>query len=417
MSVSKKAWSGVAVESPSGTAATTPTVYVPCKTKITNKTKYVYVTENRGARDANNKRLGTVRMAQQDVSGSWYNDTWPYFLLGFMGSDTPTQPDVTNNPTVWSHAMALVDTPPSLTHFKGYDIQGYYFAYSVVEKLKLTFAADGKLLDGNVTLQSQYGQKIASGSFSGMVPTYSNVNLFAGYKPTISLDSVASNAVEDMTLEFDTKLTLFYAVNGLRSFVKPYFGDRSAKLSFTASFDDTSMVDKFDADTDQHVAVSFVGDHLANQQTVAIPVGSSAGTFTLTYKGQTTAPIVYNATNTAVQTALRALSTIGTNCTVRGGPGPGTAWVVTFTGALAQDPTLLTGVGTGLTPSGAVTVTDSSLYASLAFDFPIVGWDSMDLETTKDYIQVKGAGIARPGAALNSTFTATVQNLVASYAL
>lgn len=70
-------------------------------------------------------------------------------------------------------------------------------------------------------------------------------------------------------------------------------------------------------------------------QSVAITGAPTGGTFTLSFGGQTTAPIAYNSAAAAVQTALRALSSIGaTGVTVSGGPGPGAAYVVTFGGPL-----------------------------------------------------------------------------------
>lgn len=72
-------------------------------------------------------------------------------------------------------------------------------------------------------------------------------------------------------------------------------------------------------------------------QTVTITGAPTGGTFTLTSGGQTTAPIAYNAAASVVQTALRALSSVGAgNATVTGGPGPGTPYSVTFAGALAN---------------------------------------------------------------------------------
>lgn len=71
-------------------------------------------------------------------------------------------------------------------------------------------------------------------------------------------------------------------------------------------------------------------------QRITITGTPTAGSFTLTYAGQTTAAIPYNATASAVQSALEALSNIAVGdvaCT--GGPLPGAAVDVTFTGALA----------------------------------------------------------------------------------
>jgi hypothetical protein len=72
------------------------------------------------------------------------------------------------------------------------------------------------------------------------------------------------------------------------------------------------------------------------KQTAGIPDTVDVGTFTLTYSGQTTAAIAYDAAAAAVQTALENLSNIEVgDVLVTGGPGPGTDWVVEFKGALA----------------------------------------------------------------------------------
>lgn len=98
-------------------------------------------------------------------------------------------------------------------------------------------------------------------------------------------------------------------------------------------------------------------------QTVTITGTPTGGTFTLTYGGQTTAPIAYNATAAAVQSALEALSSIGAgNVATGGGPLPDTAVTVTFQGALgATDVALMTASGAaltgGTTPAVAVTET------------------------------------------------------------
>jgi hypothetical protein len=69
-------------------------------------------------------------------------------------------------------------------------------------------------------------------------------------------------------------------------------------------------------------------------QTVTITGSPTGGTFTLTYAGDTTDPIAYNATAAQVKSALAALDTLDAeDITVTGGPGPGTAWTVTFGGS------------------------------------------------------------------------------------
>lgn len=99
---------------------------------------------------------------------------------------------------------------------------------------------------------------------------------------------------------------------------------------------------------------------IAEEQTLTITGSPTGGTFTLTYDGQTTGTIAYNATASTVAAALVALSNIGPgDVTVTGGPGPDTAWVVAFAGI--ADPKTLTANGGGLTggtsPAATVEVT------------------------------------------------------------
>ncbi len=123
-------------------------------------------------------------------------------------------------------------------------------------------------------------------------------------------------------------------------------------------------------------------------QTVTITGTPTGGTFTLTYEGQTTTALAYNATASAVDTALEALSNIGVgDVTVTGGPAPGTPFTVTFTGALAGgNRSQMTANGSftgGTTPAIAVTTTTPGL--GVLYDAQ-AGW--VDLGATKTGIQI-----------------------------
>lgn len=64
--------------------------------------------------------------------------------------------------------------------------------------------------------------------------------------------------------------------------------------------------------------------------------GASAGTFTITFDGETTEAISFDATAATVQTALEGLSNINPgDVAATGGPLPGTAVVLTFGGQYA----------------------------------------------------------------------------------
>ncbi len=95
-------------------------------------------------------------------------------------------------------------------------------------------------------------------------------------------------------------------------------------------------------------------------QSVVVP-GGATGTFTLTYQGKTTAPLSATATAAQVQTALLALSSIGTGgVTVTGGPGGTAAYTVTFAGSLSNTPVeQITADSTNLVGGPAVTSTST----------------------------------------------------------
>ncbi|MFC8008655.1 phage tail tube protein [Streptomyces cinereoruber] len=94
-------------------------------------------------------------------------------------------------------------------------------------------------------------------------------------------------------------------------------------------------------------------------QTVTITGSPTGGTFTLTLSGQTTSNIVYNATASAVQSALEALSNVNPGDVVcAGGALPGTPVTVTFGGQYdGTDVPEMTASGAGLTGGSSPTVT------------------------------------------------------------
>jgi len=114
--------------------------------------------------------------------------------------------------------------------------------------------------------------------------------------------------------------------------------------------------------------MDWYGLHLGLQtnevQSVAITGVPTGGTFTLTYAGQTTGNIAYNAAASVVQTALLALSNLAPgDVACSGGALPGSPVVVTFGGTLAdEDVAQMTGSATLLTggTSPAVVVTTTT---------------------------------------------------------
>ncbi len=134
--------------------------------------------------------------------------------------------------------------------------------------------------------------------------------------------------------------------------------------------------------SDKGCTIKTNGSGTNEVQTITITGTPTSGTFALGYGGQITAPIAFDAIAADVQTALRALSTIGSgNVNVAGGPLPGSAVTATFVGTLASKnvETLtsnIAGLGGG-SPAITITATTPGLPSNtivLAPGIPLV-WD------------------------------------------
>jgi hypothetical protein len=93
-----------------------------------------------------------------------------------------------------------------------------------------------------------------------------------------------------------------------------------------------------------------------NPQVVLSTTGTLGGTYTLTFNGQTTSAIAFNATAATVQAALVALSSVGAGNVLVTGTTPTTAGgtlQVYFTGTLYGTTLPLTGSGGSLTGTGS----------------------------------------------------------------
>lgn len=408
MAISKHAWTGTAKEVTPGTAVTPPTLYHPTKAVFKGTQKYEYLNEERGDRNANYGVVPTVRQSSIEMTGPYYPDVGPVQLWGWMGLPTTTQPASTTNPSVRLHTFTLADIPPSYTTARNLDARAYTIPYSVVEKLDFQFTADGKLFDVKSSWLGLFAQIYASPPS----PTYSTVLPMAGYAPSVTfVDGVQSNDVADMTISFAQKLTLWYPANGSPDFVTVYFGERSITTDVTARFDNDILYQRFRNNITDSLTFDIKGGAIGKNQVVSLGT-PSAGNFTLTYNGQTTAPIVFNAAASAVQSALQLLTAIGTNATVQGSAGG--PYTVIFAGPLLNDGLLLSGSGAGLTGGTFAVAAPTFFNNELNIVLPQIHWNTMEHDLSKDNILVKAKGTAIVPAG-SSLITGFAQNTVTGY--
>lgn len=143
----------------------------------------------------------------------------------------------------------------------------------------------------------------------------------------------------------------------------------------------------------QDVVASGPGNSPATSAKQTLTVDATEGQFKLTFRGQTTADLAFNASAAEVDTALEALSTIGAgNVSVTGGPGGaggGTPYVVTFAGTLANAPMPLIVTSAGTTPlgGGAGAAVANTTTGATGYEICNAGVD-----TCKSGVSAAGAG-------------------------
>lgn len=167
--------------------------------------------------------------------------------------------------------------------------------------------------------------------------------------------------INDKTLSFDSWDIdeIVDAWNGESDPIDPV-SETEEFSDITASADGDDLILTADtAGKPFFVSATVAGDALTNEvQTVTIGHSPTGGTFTLTYSGQTTSGIAYNASAATVQAALEALSNISVGDVAVTGNAGG-PWAVKFTGALAgTDVALMTASAASLTGGdAAITIT------------------------------------------------------------
>jgi len=142
-------------------------------------------------------------------------------------------------------------------------------------------------------------------------------------------------------------------------------------------------------------------------QDIALTGNPTGGTFTLTFGGQTTGGIAYNATAATVQTALQALSSIGSgNVAVTAAPS-GAGWEVRFTGTLANSyQSVITGTGSSLTGGTSQVVAVVTVSAGGDAGLASVETDSAGA-VTRTYTDAEGRAVRTVQDFTNGVVTGT----------
>lgn len=167
------------------------------------------------------------------------------------------------------------------------------------------------------------------------------------------VDGVLRTIVGDPSNEKQL-VTLTNATGG--TFTLTYSGQTTAAIPYNAAPSEvrTALENLSNIGTGD---VQVQGTAIAEQQTITV-TGATGGSYTLTYKGQTTVAIPYNSSAANIKTRLEDLSSISTGSITVTGTNP---YTVTFTGVYAgQDVGQMTATSS-LTPGGSTVVVNTTV--------------------------------------------------------
>src|SRR6266704_5066262 len=281
-----------------------------------------------------------------------------YLLAGTMGSVTPIAHGASTVAKDWIYTPPVTGSivPQTYTIEHGDSSvrarkanYGLFTEYSFKGDRQAGITIGSKLL----------AQPLQDGITMTASPTAVAIAPVAGKHLNMYLDSTSANLG---TTQLMKVLNLDYAFTGVYG---PFFPFNRATLGWTAHVDlNPGCIIKVLMEADavgmtelsflqtgstQFLRINATGQIIDNLQTVTIAGGATGGTFTLGYKGQTTAAITYSAAlaSATVNTAFQLLSTVGANCTVTGSAGG--PYIFTFSGTLASDMSAVTANNVSLT--------------------------------------------------------------------
>jgi hypothetical protein len=269
-----------------------------------------------------------------------------YLLSGAMGSVSPIAHGASATAKDWIYTPPLTGSivPQTYTIEQGDTVVR---ARKANYGLFTEYAFKGDRQTGITVGSKLLAQPLADGITMTATPTAIALAPVAGKHINVYLDPTSAALGTTQLLKV---LNLDYAFTGVYG---PFFPFNRATLGWTAHVDlnpgctikvlieadsvGMSLLSSMQSGSTQFLRINATGQIIDNLQTVTIAGGATGGTFTLGYKGLTTAPITYSAalTSATVNTAFQLLSTVGSACTVTGSAGG--PYTFTFTGALASD--------------------------------------------------------------------------------
>lgn len=211
---------------------------------------------------------GTGTLATVDVEASTIGD----LLLGCLGSVATVQPDAPNSPTVYRHTFSRLNgiQMPSFTFFVDRGLSKKRYPLTVIKKLALSGAVDGKAIVGADVL---FKTEEPSGSF---VPNYGSPKPLMFFQTDFKIDGVSDVNVKSWTLNIDNASAVQRTLNQSRDakdILSPgrFLIDGGFEIFFETEAQRQKFLDGSVASLDISLIGDIIEDLFKNQLELVIP--------------------------------------------------------------------------------------------------------------------------------------------------
>lgn len=307
-------------------------------------------------------------------SGSMDYNGIIYPVAGALGIANPAAHGTSSVAKDWKYDAILSGSrqPQTYTIEQGEAAtRAHKFAYGLITQFDYKFSRQDSSISGNVLAQS-----VQDGITMTASPTSVVLAPISGEDFNLYIDSSSANLGNTQILGNISGEVSVGGIYGPAWFVNrsnSSFGSHvdlkpATSVKFMVAADASGMAYLADMRSGDTIYMRVEAQGQIIDNSYKVDLGSpSAGTFDLTYGGQTASGIAFNATSSTIQSDLEALSSVGTGNVTVSGSGP---FTVTFTGTLATSSNALTGNGSSLT-GGTFLITSEVVHNLLQHDMAV----------------------------------------------
>lgn len=204
---------------------------------------------------------------QHTISGDVGFDVYPnvlgHILRSALGAPTTTQPDATNNPSVYQHVFTPSQNPfsdvsalPPYTFEVHRDLeQAFQYAGTVVNDLTLSFGTDNKIMKGSASVIAK-----ALALITNTTPSFETTDPFMWNQATISINGAQNNDLQTLELSVNNSLEGRGTLNGTREVSRiRRTGKRVFPLSLTFDLVDLSEFNSFKNQSEVPATIELTG--------------------------------------------------------------------------------------------------------------------------------------------------------------